>query len=70
MHCYFDAKQRAGPAIAVVCDTTKARDVFRVKALLAKDDYWHDHLTTKKMVDIKLQQKKEEAALLETTWKI
>ena len=28
MHGYFDAKQRAGPATARVCDITKARDVF------------------------------------------
>ena len=46
MRGYFDAKQRTGPAIAVVCDITKSRDVFRAKALLAKDDYWHDRLTT------------------------
>ena len=44
MHGYFGATERTGPAIAGVCDTTKAREVFRVEALLAKDDYWHDHL--------------------------
>ena len=71
MHGYFSATERAGPAIAVVCDSTKAREVFRVKALLAKEDYWHDHLmTSKKMVDIRLQQTKEETSQLERLGKI
>ena len=38
MHGYFGATERTGPAIAVGFDSTKAREVFRVKALLAKDD--------------------------------
>ena len=33
MHGYFSATERVGHATAVVCDTTKARNVFRVKAL-------------------------------------